>query len=850
MSTGDQSDYIRGKVAVRGRAALEQAPKFMQDGFDRWADKTEVGSGGRMMDLPQQQENTGGRRKKSSYLKGLILDGGAANPDSSQAIARYSKELADKGLRLAIKKNKKILAGKDAEADEEAFNQALQEWQDYYFGLPKELQKFASQGSEDLAAESEELQNRVDRFLFDQRQKKLREERDLTGNAEPSLAEMGSEVPVKADVDEVLDVVDSAKGYANAFGISNFIPDGIKKGAEKAVELGKKVKSIATDARKLLQTPAVVAKAEASFPGFGKVGVNAISDFMELVGFGRFKDSKKVISMVKRSKPFKQYSSGKFPETVDAFRKYASKRKTAKSPAELKQILQKQMEDVRDFASEYTGSAALKSGLKRQKAIRNLTKAPGVATKTWAETWAEWSKWIVDTYLTLEAKAPIVISAFESPAMTSLIKTTPAIKDKEIGKKIANVTRVIFPEASKKVKPLDDKKDAPAEAPAEAPATGGAGVQRRPGGFNIGAIGKLVGNELFNPESVLRKGKGLDKSLGLEYYLNRIKTLENAGHMTKAEADAKRKEYREFFKSGGASCCRGCDGGGMCEGKGGRKPSAYAQFVKQFAAKNPGPNLMKRAAEAWRSHRKMKGSGSIVEFAANAARNFAKAPITNTAGLAVSSLAGDRRKPGGITPGIVSNASVQQYARSKGEKMTNPWYDIAKLAENEFTNPTSDLAKAFGVKQPEPQVAQAIVQENLPPHIELINLWVTGELDDVPFKYVENMRDDTPTNRSRIYELFVMGGLNPSDKGAKQAEDFFFSDYNRIKKANEDLYASNMAESARVGQELARQGIDLNKGMGKPRKPSAYAQFVKQYAAKHPGPDLMKRAAAAWKSQK
>jgi hypothetical protein len=460
------------------------------------------------------------------------------------------------------------------------------------------------------------------------------------------------------------------------------------------------------------------------------------------------------------------------------------------------------MEDVRDFASEYTGSAALKSGLKRQKAIRNLTKKPGVASQTWAETWAEWSKWIVDTYQTLEAKAPIVISAFESPAMTSLIKTTPAIQDKEIGKKIANVTRVIFPEASKKVKPLDDKKDAPAEAPA----TGGAGVQRRPGGFNIGAIGKLVGNELFNPESVLRKGNG--------------------------------------------SCCSGCDGGGMCEGKGGRKPSAYAQFVKQFAAKHPGPNLMKRAAEAWRSHRKMKGSGTIAEFAVNAAKNFARAPITNTAGMAVSSLAGNKQKPGGITPGIVSNASVQQYARSKGEKMTNPWYDIAKLAENEFTNPTSDLAKAFGVKQPEPQVAIAMMEANLPPHIELINLWVNGELDDVPFKYVENMRDDTPTNRARIYELFVMGGLNPSDKGAKQAENFFFSDYNRIKKANEDLYASNMAESARVGQELARQGIDLNKGMGKPRKASAYAQFVKQYAAKHPGPDLMKRAAAAWKSQK
>jgi hypothetical protein len=36
---------------------------------------------------------------------------------------------------------------------------------------------------------------------------------------------------------------------------------------------------------------------------------------------------------------------------------------------------------------------------------------------------------------------------------------------------------------------------------------------------------------------------------------------------------------------------------------GGRKPSAYAMFVKQFAAKHPGPNLMKRAGEAWRSQK-------------------------------------------------------------------------------------------------------------------------------------------------------------------------------------------------------------------------------------------------------
>jgi hypothetical protein len=41
--------------------------------------------------------------------------------------------------------------------------------------------------------------------------------------------------------------------------------------------------------------------------------------------------------------------------------------------------------------------------------------------------------------------------------------------------------------------------------------------------------------------------------------------------------------------------------GKKLKGKG-RAPSAYAQFVKEFARKHPGPDLMKRAAAAWRSH--------------------------------------------------------------------------------------------------------------------------------------------------------------------------------------------------------------------------------------------------------
>jgi len=38
-------------------------------------------------------------------------------------------------------------------------------------------------------------------------------------------------------------------------------------------------------------------------------------------------------------------------------------------------------------------------------------------------------------------------------------------------------------------------------------------------------------------------------------------------------------------------------------------------------------------------------------------------------------------------------------------------------------------------------------------------------------------------------------------------------------------------------------------GLGGGRAPSEYALFVKDFARKHPGPDLMKRAGAAWRSR-
>jgi len=56
---------------------------------------------------------------------------------------------------------------------------------------------------------------------------------------------------------------------------------------------------------------------------------------------------------------------------------------------------------------------------------------------------------------------------------------------------------------------------------------------------------------------------------------------------------------------------------------------------------------------------------------------------------------------------------------------------------------------------------------------------------------------------------------------------------------------NNLAPDSEGGWGTEEQ--DMSKVGG--RKPSAYASFVKEFAAKHPGPDLMKRAAAAWRSR-
>jgi len=68
MSTGDQTEYVRGKMAERG---VGQQATFMKDGFDRWAESSEPAREGQMEKTPAetQMEGRGGALSVKSAKK-------------------------------------------------------------------------------------------------------------------------------------------------------------------------------------------------------------------------------------------------------------------------------------------------------------------------------------------------------------------------------------------------------------------------------------------------------------------------------------------------------------------------------------------------------------------------------------------------------------------------------------------------------------------------------------------------------------------------------------------------------------------------------------------------------------
>jgi hypothetical protein len=492
----------------------------MRDGFENFAAKNTVGVGGRMMDI---QPPSGGRKNYRKVLE-KYTEGGAA-PDSSKAIAKHTEELANKGLRAAIKMNKKLLTGEDAEAESEEFNKLMQEWSDLVFGLPVELRKFASEGSADLSAEAAELQNRVDKMAFDQRQK-ARSGGRMMDIQPPSGGRSCGGKRGGALIDDVQTFV-------------SVLPADLKNVAQKGIDFYNKAAPIATGVRKVLQLDPMKRILKSSLGDQTAATVNSITNFMQMIGLGKYSSDATFQKKVGSSKAYKEYASGKFSGAAKLFEKLAPGRDVN---TDIKKALQEQKKRLQQLKKQYSGSGLSGGATLFEQAEKGATQA-------------------LKFYQNIAAKAPDVYQVLNAPDTEDLLREAyPA--DPKIGKKIAGAIKFVFPNVGSAKPCCDDCK-------------GGQPCNR--GGGIMEDIAKAFGVPQAEAEAKMavvktggRKGKGFEEDM------------------------AKFFGVPQGAQVGYSSGTRKL---------GGRKPSAYAMFVKQFAAKHPGPNLMKRAGEAWRSQK-------------------------------------------------------------------------------------------------------------------------------------------------------------------------------------------------------------------------------------------------------
>jgi hypothetical protein len=135
MSTGDQSGYMRAKMAERGTS---QGVQFMRDGFDNWAESTAPARAGQVEKMPAetQMTSTGGAMtlaKAKSLAKKLGIvpySGGAMCGGRSflgieiPEIAEKAIEYGEKILNFALLIEKKLPEIKEAMQDEIIDNDA------------------------------------------------------------------------------------------------------------------------------------------------------------------------------------------------------------------------------------------------------------------------------------------------------------------------------------------------------------------------------------------------------------------------------------------------------------------------------------------------------------------------------------------------------------------------------------------------------------------------------------------------------------------------------------------------------------------------------------------------------
>ena len=89
MSTGDQSQYMRAKMAERGTS---QGVQFSQDGFDKWAESTAPARAGQVEKMPAETQ--------------MANTGGAMTPSQARKYAQQYAKKAAENLNLVLSNTK------------------------------------------------------------------------------------------------------------------------------------------------------------------------------------------------------------------------------------------------------------------------------------------------------------------------------------------------------------------------------------------------------------------------------------------------------------------------------------------------------------------------------------------------------------------------------------------------------------------------------------------------------------------------------------------------------------------------------------------------------------------------
>jgi hypothetical protein len=296
--------------------------------------------------------------------------------------------------------------------------------------------------------------------------------------------------------------------------------------------------------------------------------ITAVTNFMRLVGLGKYSSDATFQKKVGASKSFKEYASGKYSGAAKIFEKLAPGRDVNQ---DVKKALQEQKKRLQELKKKYAGSG--------------LTGG-----KTFLETAADWAASALKFYNNIAQKAPDFYDVLNAPATENLLKQIPGGPPSNTGKEIAKAIKFVFPNVGS--------------------GKGGAACcENCRGGGIMEDMGRAFGLPQAEVKSGIvkkggRRGAGIMEDIAKAFgvpqtevvtRMQAVKTgsgiLEDMGRAF-GLPQAAQMEVRALQPSQAL---------GMF--KGGRKPSAYAMFVKEFAAKNPGPNLMKRAGEAWRSQK-------------------------------------------------------------------------------------------------------------------------------------------------------------------------------------------------------------------------------------------------------